>query len=110
MAVHISLQSVGRWLRGLFVARTNAGVWLRAILFTVLVNVVGIVLSLLFFVQTKETNTAHISVSVTIPKTDTVDRASVQATVRAFADRVAAFEALSAAPISIPDLYTGGGK
>ena len=108
MAKNISIKHIGTATKGLFVAHTNAGIWVRILISVVLVNILGITLSLLFFFSARNSGNTPVQSTLSIPKTDNLDRVHVHDVVNAFAQRVAQFDALEASPISLPDLYTGG--
>ncbi len=101
-----SLKTIGihvkRGMRTFFVPQTTSGVWVSLLVCVVVVNVVGIALSIVFFLRVKDTN-QPIGSSGVVATTEDVDRSTVSEALQAFSRRVVEFQYRKINGVSIPE-------
>lgn len=92
-------------LKGLFVARTNTGVWIRLLSLFFLTCAAVITLSLLFFLKVRGIGDRVITSTLDIPEAREVDKEHIQKVLGAFSVREATFFKRLEEGVSIPDPY-----
>ncbi|GMU73832.1 MAG: hypothetical protein AMXMBFR44_0310 [Candidatus Campbellbacteria bacterium] len=92
-------------LKGLFVPRTNTGVWIRLLFLFFLVCAGVITLSLLFFFKVRGIGDRVITSSLDIPEAREVDKEHIQKVLGAFSVREATFFRRLQEGVTIPDPY-----
>lgn len=105
MASTFSSAKAAAAAKNMFVARTNAGIWVRLLFLFTLCNIVGIVFSLLFFLNVRGIGNRVIESSVDVPEVREVDKGHVSDILRAFSNRAALFQGRLSGGVSIPDPY-----
>lgn len=85
-----------------FIPQTTAGLWIRILCCLVILNTVGITLSLVLFFRVKNTNQPIVSLPDVAKKED-IDKVSIESALDSFSRRVTEFEYRKINGVSIPE-------
>ena len=85
-----------------FIPQTTVGVWVRVLSCVIVLNIVGITLSLLFFFKIKNMNQPIISLPDVAKKED-IDKSIIEATLDSFSRRTMEFEYRKINGVPIPE-------
>lgn len=101
-SLHDLEQHIEKKARTFFTTQSSDSVWVRVLCCVILVDSVGIALSLVFFLQVKNMNKT-ITPPVDVPKTEEVDRTNIRTTLEVFSRRAVEFEYRKINGVSIPE-------